>query len=197
MGSLIAVLGLKKLKLYRPQMISPPISNNTMASLITSLEAEIGQMEDTLVSMKANLAALKIAFAPAKDTFKLILPSGESICPKKTTGNHISVLRCPASQGQVFKEVKITSGPHTGYMEFVAVGGIADGKLLDNYRGKCEKICFYGRLPDRKDNKNQRWKITDGKISSFNSGVQLKALSHPFLGISLTNEGDAFTLSYE
>ena len=180
-------------------MISPPISNNTMASLITSLEAEIGQMEDTLVSMKANLAALKIAFAPAKDTFKLILPSGESICPKKTTGNHISVVRCPVSQGQVFKEVKITSGPHTGYMEFVAVGGIADGKLLDNFHGRCEKLCFYKRdtRPSKKNNDNQRWKITDGKISSFNGGVQLKALSHPFLGISLTNEGDAFTRSYE
>jgi hypothetical protein len=176
-------------------MISPPISNNTMASLITSLEAEICQMEDTLVSMKANLAALKIAFAPAKDTFKLILPSGESIRPMVTTGSNISLIRCPVSQGQVFKEVRITSGPHTGYMEFVAVGGIADGKLLDS--GKKVRACLYRRLPDRKDNKNQRWKITDGKISSFNGGVQLKALSHPFLGISLTNEGDAFTLSYE
>lgn len=170
-----------------------------MDTLISSLKAEIGQVEDTLKSMKANLAALEIAFAPAKDTFKLVLPSGESICPKKTTGNHISLIRCPVSQGQRFKIINITSGPHAGYKEFVAVGGIADGKLLDNFHGKCEKLCFYRRdtRPSKKNNDNQRWKITDGKISSFNGGVQLKALSHPFLGISLTNEGDSFTLSYE
>ena len=165
-----------------------------MDTLISSLKAEIGQVEDTLQSMKANLAALEIAFAPAKDTFKLVLPSGESICPS-VIGKHISAIRCPVSQGQRFKMINITSGPHAGYKEFVAVGGIADGKLLDNSHGKCDHACFYKKC--LKNNVNQRWKITDGKISSFNSGVQLKARPHPFLNILLTNEGDAFTLSYE
>lgn len=162
-----------------------------MDTLISSLKAEIGQVEDTLQSMKANLAALEIAFAPAKDTFKLVLPSGESICPKKTTGNHISLIRCPVSQGQRFKIINITSGPHAGYKEFVAVGGIADGKLLDS--GKGDHASFYKKC--LKENDNQRWKITDGKISSFNGGVQLKANPDPL--ILLTNEGDSFTLSYE
>jgi hypothetical protein len=163
-----------------------------MDTLISSLKAEIGQVEDTLQSMKANLAALEIAFAPAKDTFKLVLPSGESICPS-VIGKHISAIRCPVSQGQRFKMINITSGSHAGYKEFVAVGGIADGKLLDS--GKGDHASFYKKC--LKNNVNQRWKITDGKISSFNSGVQLKASPHPFLRILLTNEGDSFTLSYE
>ncbi len=138
-------------------------------------------MTQKMAEMTQKFAAMTQEFAEMTQEFakmtqvqnahylKIRLPNG------KFVGYHAgvegeSLADVEEAKAQVFKMIRIAEGPHEGHVEFEAVGGHHDGKVLDNRSRNNKDLGFYKRTSIRVPNPAQRWMVNGGKIQSAVEG---------------------------
>jgi hypothetical protein len=100
---------------------------------------------------------------------KIRLPNGNFVGYHKGIKQE-SLADVEESKAQIFKTVLISEGPHTGCIEFEAVGGHHHGKVLDNSAQENKLLIFYKRTSIQAPNRAQRWMVKGGKIASVVEG---------------------------
>ena len=164
----------------------PLLQEEALSANLALQEAleEAGQespIELAVLEAKLFEAAPLQPASSGEDLYKIILPSGGTIAPKKK-GNSFPMREVFFEEGQLFRMIPITAGPHKGFIELEAVGGVSSGKLLDRNshanQGSGRPPILYKRLPNRKNNDHQRWKLVDGflvsavHIANCENGIQ-------------------------
>jgi roadblock/LC7 domain-containing protein len=139
-----------------------------MASV--EITQKMAEMTQKFTAMTQEFAEMTQEFAKMTQVqnghyLKIRLPNG------KFVGFHKSVERqsladVEEAKAQVFKMIRIAEGPHEGHVEFEAVGGHHDGKVLDNRTRKNKNLGFY----ERNHTPAQRWMVNGGKIQSAVEG---------------------------
>ena len=107
-----------------------------------------------------------------EEVYRIAVPSGNEMALKKK-GPHISIGLVESGTGQIFRVIPLTTGTFAGAIKIQAVGGFADGKVLDNYKQKNDHLCLY--KTSRDNNRAQNWKKDGNKLISMTTGkLQLK-----------------------
>jgi len=126
--------------------------------------------------------------AEVEEHVRLAVPSGHEMALKKK-GAHISIGLVESGNGQVFRVIPLTSGTFAGAIKIQAVGGSADGKVLDNYKQKNDHLCFY--KTSRDNNRAQNWKKDGNKLISMTTGKLQMKVNGEYIGFS--HAGDDIT----
>jgi hypothetical protein len=120
-----------------------------------------------------------------EEVYRIAVPSGNEMALKKK-GPHISIGLVESGTGQIFRVIPLTTGTFAGTIKIQAVGGFADGKVLDNYKQKNDHLCLY--KTSRDNNRAQNWKKDGNKLISMTTGkLQLKVNGD---SIGFSNNGD-------
>lgn len=135
------------------------------------VEEEAEEAEAT-VEEEAQEAEADAQAETTEELYRITVPSGHEMALKKK-GPHISIGLVESGNGQVFRVIPLTTGTFAGAIKIQAVGGFADGKVLDNYKQKNDHLCLY--KTSRDNNRAQNWKKDGNKLISMTTGkLQLK-----------------------
>ena len=134
-------------------------------------EAEVQVQEEAEAEAEEEVQAEEDAEAQ-EEVYRIAVPSGNEMTLKKK-GPHISIGLVESGTGQIFRVIPLTTGTFAGAIKIQAVGGFADGKVLDNYKQKNDHLCLY--KTSRDNNRAQNWKKDGNKLISMTTGkLQLK-----------------------
>ena len=143
-----------------------------------------GEEAEAEVQVQAEAEA-EVQAEVQEEVYRIAVPSGNEMALKKK-GPHISIGLVESGNGQVFRVIPLTTGTFAGAIKIQAVGGFADGKVLDNYKQKNDHLCLY--KTSRNNNRAQNWKKDGNKLISMTTGkLQLKVNGD---SIGFSNNGD-------
>ena len=146
-------------------------------------EAEDAEVEADDAEVEADDAEVEAEVQ--EEVYRIAVPSGNEMALKKK-GPHISIGLVESGTGQIFRVIPLTNGTFAGAIKIQAVGGFADGKVLDNYKQKNDHLCLY--KTSRDNNRAQNWKKVGNKLISMTTGkLQLKVNGD---SIGFSNNGD-------
>lgn len=132
-------------------------------------EAEVQVQEEAEAEVQAEE---EVQAEVQEEVYRIAVPSGNEMALKKK-GPHISIGLVESGTGQIFRVIPLTTGTFAGAIKIQAVGGFADGKVLDNYKQKNDHLCLY--KTSRDNNRAQNWKKDGNKLISMTTGkLQLK-----------------------
>ena len=147
------------------------------------VEAEDAEVEADDAEVEADDAEVEAEVQ--EEVYRIAVPSGNEMALKKK-GPHISIGLVESGTGQIFRVIPLTNGTFAGAIKIQAVGGFADGKVLDNYKQKNDHLCLY--KTSRDNNRAQNWKKVGNKLISMTTGkLQLKVNGD---SIGFSNNGD-------
>lgn len=148
-------------------------------------EAEAEDAEAEVEDAEVEADDAEVEAEAEEEVYRIAVPSGNEMALKKK-GPHISIGLVESGTGQIFRVIPLTNGTFAGAIKIQAVGGFADGKVLDNYKQKNDHLCLY--KTSRDNNRAQNWKKVGNKLISMTTGkLQLKVNGD---SIGFSNNGD-------
>ena len=179
------IVTIVNLKGSHPQVESVEVQNSEAAEVHLE-EAHVEEAEDTHSEDVESDDSQ--AIEPQEQLYRLSVPSGNEFAVKRK-GPHMGIGLVEAGNGQMFRVITLTSGTFAGSIQVQAVGGVADGKVLDNYKQKNDRLCFYKNSRD--NNHAQNWKRYGNKLISTVRGKLAVKVNGESIGFS--ENGDDIT----
>lgn len=160
---------------------------------VDQILAEIAEINQKLSQKLAELTKIRSQQMQRQNStlIKIRLPNGNFMGYSRGIKD-ASLVDVEESKAQIFKTVLISEGPHEGHVEFEAVGGHQDGKVLDNRTRKNISLGFYERGGE--NNPAQRWMVKEGKITSAVEGNLCITIKEAGRGrFTYSEQGSLFT----